>query len=115
MSDGEFAWLNRGCGVFINTHTWDGFNRETERHENWHPTQKPVAVMEWIIGRAIGDSDALILDPYAGCCPTAIACIRTDRRCICIEKERKYWEIGVARCQREYARTALFDQAEALA
>lgn len=77
-----------------------------------HPTQKPVALIERLLGKHKAET---ILDPFAGSCTTAIACIRTDRRCICIEKERKYWEIGIERCQREYNRTALFNAQEAVA
>jgi site-specific DNA-methyltransferase (adenine-specific) len=77
-----------------------------------HPTQKPLALMRWCLKWLTGET---ILDPFAGSCTTAIACIRTNRRCIAIEKERKYWEIGVQRCKAEYARTVLFNEAEAVA
>jgi DNA modification methylase len=77
-----------------------------------HPTTKPVKLMERLIERMpLGT----ILDPFAGSCTTAIACIRTNRRCIAIEKERKYFEIGKQRCKDEYARTVLFNEAEAVA
>jgi DNA modification methylase len=77
-----------------------------------HPSQKPFRLIEAIL--ALTDAET-ILDPFAGSCTTAIACIRTNRRCIAIEKERKYWEIGVQRCKAEYARTVLFNEAEAVA
>jgi DNA modification methylase len=63
--------------------------------------------MEWAVSLVDGET---ICDPFGGSMTTAIACIRTDRRCIAIEKEPKYYEIGVERCKREYKRTELFPQ-----
>jgi hypothetical protein len=74
-----------------------------------HPNQKPVGLLVKLVKKSPGT----ILDPFAGSCTTAIACIRTERRCICIEKEPKYWQIGIDRCKAEYARTALIEEAMA--
>jgi hypothetical protein len=30
MSDAEVAWWSHGRGVYIFSHTWDGFNRASE-------------------------------------------------------------------------------------
>jgi DNA modification methylase len=79
-----------------------------------HPTEKPVGLIQRLL-RTLFDDAETILDPFAGSCTTAIACIRTDRRCICIEKEAKYWQIGIDRCKREYARTVLLNDQEAVA
>jgi site-specific DNA-methyltransferase (adenine-specific)/modification methylase len=114
-TDCELAWTR---GTHYRTvrqfsHMWAGFQRDSEAGNiHLHPMQKPVELMRWSIDW-MPKSD-IVCDPYAGCCPTAIACIRTDRRCICIEKEEKYWQIGIDRCKREYARTALFDEMEAV-
>jgi site-specific DNA-methyltransferase (adenine-specific) len=57
-----------------------------------HPTQKPVALFEYLIKTytSVGD---LVLDNCAGSGTTAIACINTNRNYILIEKEPKYIEI----------------------
>jgi hypothetical protein len=52
MSDAEVAWWSKGRGVYLYTHTWDGFNRASERFTPLHPTQKPVALMRWCLQRA---------------------------------------------------------------
>lgn len=61
-----------------------------------HPTQKPVALFEYLIKTYTNEGD-LVLDNCAGSFTTAIACINLKRDWICIEKEQKYCEIGQKR------------------
>ena len=58
-----------------------------------HPTQKPVALFEYLIRTYTNEGDT-VLDNCAGSFTTAIACINTNREYICIEKDKKYFEIG---------------------
>ena len=52
----------------------------------------------------------VILDPFVGSGTTAVACIRTNRRCIGIELHKPYFDIAVERCKRELARQPLFER-----
>ncbi|MCF6205294.1 MAG: site-specific DNA-methyltransferase [Sulfurovum sp.] len=52
-----------------------------------HASQKPVALIEYLINTYSQKGD-LILDPTAGSGSSAIACINTGRRYLCIEKDR---------------------------
>jgi len=70
-----------------------------------HPAQKPVELIEELLR----PSGQVILDPFAGSCTVAVACARTGRRSISIEIERKYFDIGVARMERELARHPLLE------
>ena len=70
------------------------FNRSKEKVA--HPTQKPVALFEYLIKTYTNEGD-LVLDNCAGSCTTAIACLNLKRNWICIEKEPKYCEIGQKR------------------
>ena len=72
-----------------------------------HPTQKPVNVMVYLIEATTEKSD-LILDPFAGSGTTAIAALRTGRRCVLIEREREYIDIIVDRIERELKQPRLF-------
>ena len=63
-----------------------------------HPTQKPVALFEYLI-KTYTNEDDIVLDNAAGSCTTAIACINLNRRWICIEKEEKYCEISKNRIE----------------
>jgi site-specific DNA-methyltransferase (adenine-specific) len=58
-----------------------------------HPTQKPVALFEYFI-RTYTNEDDTVLDNCAGSFTTAIACMNTNRKYICIEKDKKYFDIG---------------------
>lgn len=57
-----------------------------------HPTQKPVALFEYLIKTYTNEGD-LVLDNCAGSGTTAIACLNTNRNYILMEKERKYFDI----------------------
>ena len=96
MSDGEVAWRSKGRGVYIYSHPWDGFNRASERGTAHHPTQKPAALMRWIIDRWTNPGD-LVLDPYMGSGPVAQACHELGRRYIGIELVEDYCKVAVSR------------------
>lgn len=61
-----------------------------------HPTQKPVALFEYLIRTYTNPGD-LVLDNTAGSGTTAVAAINTDRRWICMERDPDYY--GAAMCR----------------
>jgi site-specific DNA-methyltransferase (adenine-specific) len=61
-----------------------------------HPTQKPVALFEYLIKTYTNEGD-LVLDNCAGSFTTAIASENLKRNWICIEKEAEYCAIGEKR------------------
>ena len=97
MSDGEAAWYSRGNGVYIFQHTWDGFNRASERRTAYHPAQKPVAVMAWCIEKMRIPEGFTIVDPYFGSGPVALAADDAGFDFIGIEIDRAYFEIAQRR------------------
>ena len=100
LSDGEVAWWSRGHGVYIYSHMWNGFQRASERGTAFHPTQKPVALMRWVIGRCTKPDD-VICDPYMGCGPVLLAARDLGRRCIGIELKEEYAEIAARRLSQQ--------------
>lgn len=64
-----------------------------EGHKKEHPTQKPVALFEYLIKTYTNEGE-LVLDNCAGSGTTAIACLKTNRNYILIEQESKYCEIA---------------------
>jgi site-specific DNA-methyltransferase (adenine-specific) len=82
------------------------FNRDKER---LHPTQKPVALFEYLI-RTYTNAGDLVLDNCAGSFTTAIACMRTNRNWICIEQEQKYCDIGAKRIAEQKQNMGLFEK-----
>ena len=61
--------------------------------KRFHPTQKPVALMEYLINAYTNKGD-IVLDFCAGSGTTGVACVNTKRNFILIEKEAKYVEIA---------------------
>ena len=61
-----------------------------------HPTQKPVALMEYLI-RTYTNEGEVVLDNTMGSGTTGVACANTGRKFIGIEREPKYYEIAKAR------------------
>lgn len=61
-----------------------------------HPTQKPVALFEYLIKTYTNENDT-VLDNCAGSGTTAIACINTNRKWICIEKDEDYYNKSIDR------------------
>lgn len=57
-----------------------------------HPTQKPVALFEYLI-KTYTDDGGMVLDNCAGSGTTAVACINTNRDYILVEQEKKYIDI----------------------
>lgn len=56
-----------------------------------HPTQKPVALMEWCLGFL--PNAETILDPFAGSGTTGVACVNLGRKFIGIEMDKDYFDI----------------------
>ena len=61
-----------------------------------HPTQKPVALMEYLI-KTYTNKDELVLDFTMGSGTTGIACKNLDRKFIGIELDSNYFEIADSR------------------
>jgi site-specific DNA-methyltransferase (adenine-specific) len=71
------------------------FNRDKNRV---HPTQKPVALMEYLI-RTYTNEGETVLDNCMGSGSTGVACANTGRNFIGIEKDAKYFAIAKQRIE----------------
>ena len=58
-----------------------------------HPTQKPVALMEYLI-RTYTNENETVLDFTFGSGTTGVACMNTNRKFIGIEKDETYFKIA---------------------
>jgi site-specific DNA-methyltransferase (adenine-specific) len=66
-----------------------------------HPTQKPVALCEYLIKTYTNEND-IVLDNCIGSGTTAIACINTNRNFIGFEIEKKYADIANKRIEQAH-------------
>ena len=70
--------------------------RTAESEGGYHKTQKPVALLEYLIKTYTNEGET-VLDFTAGSMSTAIACINTNRKGIMIEMDKHYFKIGSER------------------
>ena len=66
------------------------FNRDKDK---LHPTQKPVALLEYLIKTYSNENDT-ILDNTMGSGSTGVACINTNRNFIGVEMNEEYFNIA---------------------
>jgi site-specific DNA-methyltransferase (adenine-specific) len=99
LADCELAWTNLGGPARLFHHRWMGMIRASERETRMHPTQKPVALMQWCLTQA-GDVSR-VCDPYMGCGPVLVAAKERGIPAIGIEIEERYCEIAAKRLAQE--------------
>ena len=108
FSDAELAWTNIPGGS-VKKFTQCASGLAANRDGRVHPTQKPIALMEWCLG-FLPDART-ILDPFAGSGTVAVACQRLGRQSISIELDADYWAIMCKRVQDVVDRPPLFTPA----
>jgi site-specific DNA-methyltransferase (adenine-specific) len=77
--------------------SWQKFNCEV----GLHPTQKPVALMEYLI-KTYTNENEVVLDFTMGSGTTGVACMNINRRFIGIERDDKYFEIAKTRIEQAF-------------
>ena len=71
---------------------------KTNRKSKYHPTEKPLALMEYLVKTYTNEGD-LVLDFTCGSGTTLVACEKLNRKWVGIELEKKYCEITKQRLQ----------------
>jgi site-specific DNA-methyltransferase (adenine-specific) len=99
LSDCEIAWMKGGCGVYAFRQQFPPLARIAENNgmSVAHPTQKPVALMQWCLEMAKIRDGAMVLDPYMGSGSTGVACVTTGRRFIGCESDKRHF---ITACRR---------------
>ena len=104
-SDAELAWTTLS-GVAVKMKRYSGNGLMALEKDRVHPTQKPVALMEWCI--QLLPSSRMILDCFMGSGTTGVACANLGRKFIGIEIEERYFDIACERIAAAYAQGRLF-------
>jgi site-specific DNA-methyltransferase (adenine-specific) len=76
-----------------------------KEHRPVHPTQKPVALMEYLI-RTYTNDDQTVLENTMGSGTTGVACANTGRKFIGIERDPTYFNIASKRISEAFAAQA---------
>lgn len=104
-SDGELAWTNLP-GTATKLFRYAGAGMLAKEKDRVHPTQKPVALMQWCLG-FLPDAKT-ILDPFMGSGSTGVACVKTGRKFIGIELDPDYFDIACKRIEEAYRQPDMF-------
>ena len=81
----------------IPTDVWPKNNHTTSKeYAGWHPTQKPLELLERIIKAHTNKGD-VVLDCFSGSGSTAIASINTNREFIGCELDEEYFTKSMER------------------
>jgi site-specific DNA-methyltransferase (adenine-specific) len=95
LDDGERNPISIiSCAVPINPANTKTYSEKVDLR--YHPTQKPIDLMEYFI-KTYSNEGEIVLDNCMGSGTTGVACKKTGRHFIGIEKDEKYFEIAVSR------------------
>jgi 16S rRNA G966 N2-methylase RsmD len=99
FSGAELAFVNKGVKLDVFRHQWHGMIKGSEMGEKRvHPTQKPIALIEWsFINYKAQDK---ILDLFLGSGSTMAASHKTSRKCYGMELDPKYCQVIIDRMQK---------------
>lgn len=90
------------------------FNRPHWREGRFHPTQKPINLVQYLV-QTYTDEDDLVLDFAMGSGTTGIACVNTNRNFIGIELQEDYYKLAKDRINKHIIDHNLQDKYNILA
>lgn len=110
FADCELAWTSFDSAVRKFKYRWNGMLQENMKNKEFriHPTQKPVALYEWLLSRYAKDGD-IILDTHVGSASSLIACHNTNHKFVGFELDEHYYNLAKKRLDAEMAQMKLFD------
>ena len=114
-TNGEHTWLfgiepcmfAKKTGATFNLHCENTVLRYPIAEPTGHPTPKHVTLMGKLVLASTNEGD-LVFDPFAGGATTAIACVRTKRDFICVERDPNFYELARKRVNLERQQLSLF-------
>lgn len=109
MADFEMAWTSMDMNARCFEKSVKSASLEKNLQNAAHPTQKPIALMEWCFGFTNSDS---VCDPFMGSGTTGVACARMGKRFTGIERESKYFDIACQRIYNAQRQSKLFGENE---
>lgn len=89
-------YIHEGNGGLFYPRSVLEFSNVHKSSECYHPTQKPVALLEYLL-RTYTDPGDVVLDNTMGSGSTGVACVRTGRSFVGIEKDAGYFSVAERR------------------
>lgn len=113
FADAELAWTSFNSAVRIFKYTWNGMIQQAGKEHEYriHPTQKPVALYEWLLSK-YAEPGHTILDTHVGSASSLIACHRTRHKFVGFEVDPVYFKDAKQRLDEETAQRSIFDYIE---
>lgn len=110
FSDCELAFSSFNVGLRIFRFMWNGMlqGNMKQKENKIHPTQKPIALYEWLLNKYAKDTD-IILDTHVGSASSLIACHRTRHKFVGFEIDETYYKQAKERLDAEMAQMSIFD------
>ncbi len=99
LADCEFAWSSQRRAARIFTYA----RAQALQDGKEHPTQKPVALMEWCLRRMKVEPGMTVLDPFCGSGTVGVACVQMGVNYVGVELQEQYYEAAKRRIDRALA------------
>ena len=119
FSDCEIAYCSMHDSVRLFRYMWNGMLQGKSISEGWiqqgtkalnekriHPTQKPVALYKWLLGKYAKPGDK-ILDTHVGSASSLIACYDLGFECTGFEVDDHYYNLASKRLAEEQAQVRM--------
>lgn len=114
FADAELAYCSMDCAVRVFRYVWNGMHQgqyggdKRKNESRIHPTQKPVALYEWILDN-YATSGQRILDTHMGSGSSAIAAMNRGFEYWAAELDQDHYSSACKRIEQAYAQRPLFD------
>lgn len=110
FADCELAWTSFNTAVRRYKFKWHGMLQENmkDKEIRIHPTQKPVALYEWLLRNYAKEGDK-ILDTHVGSASSLIACHNMGFEYIGFELDKDYWKAATERLEAVKSQTTLWE------
>lgn len=121
QSDAEIAYCSMNDRIDIFRYMWRGMfqgksitegttqqGNKRLNEKRIHPTQKPIALYEWLLNRYAKPND-IILDTHVGSASSLIACYNTNHKFVGFELDEYYYKVSKQRLDTEMAQMRLSD------
>lgn len=109
FADCELAWCSKGVARVFR-YLWNGMlqGNMKDKEQRIHPTQKPVALYEWLLNKYAKEGD-IILDTHVGSGSSLIACRNTNHKYVGFELDPDYYAKAKERIDDAEAQMNIFD------